>query len=155
MCTACCCRADICEETTRSAFLRLLLERQDLEPADLDDRFGWLYVDGCALDYGRPPVCHFYFCEELLASFPPDDRQLIRVLGRLVDYVGEEALEHTHLTVIDGASDFEGIRLDHLMERLETAGAVRDVIARYFEEGRITQDGLELIAAIPAEGSHF
>ena len=73
MCTACCCRADICEEATSSAFLSLLLERQGLTADDMDDRFGWLDLNGCSLDYGRPPICYAYFCNELLSDLPDDE----------------------------------------------------------------------------------
>ena len=49
LCTACCCRVDICEEATQSAFLSRLLKRQGLGAKDLDDRYGWLDQSGSRL----------------------------------------------------------------------------------------------------------
>ena len=73
MCTACCCRADICEEATQSAFLSRLLKKQGLTEKDMDDRIGWLDLSGCTLKYGKPPICYAYFCDQLLARLPDDD----------------------------------------------------------------------------------
>lgn len=153
-CTACCCRADICEESTQSAFLSLLLEDQELSADDMDDRYGWLDLHGCSLSYGRPPVCYTFFCSELLARLPDEDtRLMVRVLGRLIEFVGENALKGWHLVEIEDAADLEQIDTDALMERLEHAQDVFHVIEQFFETGRLSADDRVKIEAIPLDDS--
>ncbi|RKX33656.1 MAG: hypothetical protein DRP64_20745 [Verrucomicrobia bacterium] len=149
MCTACCCRADICEEATGSAFLSRLLERQELFVDNMDDRYGWLDLDGCSLDYGRPPVCYTYFCDELLARLPDDDaRHTARVLGRLMDHVGKDALGDWHLVEIMDPDDLGMIAPEDILLRLEESRAALDVVEEYMHTGRLTATGLEILARI-------
>ncbi len=134
LCTACCCRADICEEVADSAFLRLLLRKQDRAVSDMDDRYGWLDVNGCTLEVGRPPICYAYFCDEILARLPDEEsRYLFRILGRLLDYVGEQALGDQHLTEIGNTDDLNRINLRALEKRLHQALAALDVIEELIE----------------------
>lgn len=138
LCTACCCRVDICEETTQSAFLSLLLERQKLGGKDLDERFGWLDQHGCTLEFGRPPVCYAYFCDQLLARLPDDEaREVIRALGRLMEYIGENALNDRHLVEIVDSGNLRHVDFDMLNDRLEEAREVVDVVEHFIETGRL------------------
>ena len=106
MCTACCCRADICEEAMESAFLSRLLEKQGLSAIDMDDRYGWLDLNGCSLEYGRPPICYAYFCDQLLERLPDDESRLsARVLGQMMDHIGRNALGNLHLVEIKNPID--------------------------------------------------
>ncbi|MCC7299484.1 MAG: hypothetical protein IT583_00185, partial [Verrucomicrobia bacterium] len=66
LCTACCCRADLCEEALESPFLHAAHGRDELE----SDRYGFLTETGCSLEIGRPPVCYEFFCDELMAAQP-------------------------------------------------------------------------------------
>lgn len=151
LCTACCCRADICEETVQSAFLSLLLKRQERTAGEMDDRYGWLDLHGCSLDYGRPPVCYAFFCDELLARLPDDEtRWVIRILGRLMDYVGEHAVNDWHLVEIMNLDDLELVDTDALSLRLEEAAAAFDVIEQYVETGRLLKSDRDLLAAFAA-----
>ncbi len=148
-CTACCCRADICEEAPESAFLSKLLERQGLSVADMDDRYGWLDLDGCSLEYGRPPICYAYFCDELLARLPDDeDRLTAQVLGKLMEHVGKNALGNLHLVEIRNPSDLEKVNLDGLFQRLEEAQAAFEVIEEYLKAGRLSAADRATLAAI-------
>jgi len=124
MCTACCCRADICEEARDSAFLQLLLKRQGFTEFDFDDQYGWLEHQGCRLEYGRPPVCYEYFCDELLEAMP-DERfqELMRRAGKLIDLIGQNALGEIHLTEIRNPADLEKVSVERLFQRLEEAKA--------------------------------
>jgi len=139
MCTACCCRADICEEAGESAFLSLLLEQQELSPADMDDRFGWLDLHGCSLEYGRPPVCYIYFCDELLARLPDDEsRHVAKTLGRLMNHIGQNASGEWHLVEIMNAATLEKVDPAPLSQRMEEAQTTFEVIEEYVQTGRLS-----------------
>ena len=136
MCTACCCRADICEEVADSAFLLSLLRKQGRSDADMDDRYGWLDVDGCSLEYGRPPICYAYFCDELLNQYPDEDAQyLIQVLGRLLYHIGENARNGQHLVEIGQSSELEQLDLSVIGDRIQYAQNAFDLIAELLESG--------------------
>ncbi len=150
LCTACCCRVDICEEATQSVFLSLLLKRQERTEKDLDERFGWLDQHGCTLEHGRPPVCYDYFCDELLARLPDDEtRDVIRVLGRLMEYVGENAINGRHLVDIMNPDDLQHANFDALQDRLEVARQVIEVIERFIETGRLDSTEREILDRVP------
>jgi hypothetical protein len=149
MCTACCCRADICEEALASAFLSMLLKQQGLSEKDLDDRYGWLDMHGCSLEYGRPPVCYTYFCDELLARLPDDEARLAtRTLGRLMAHVGKDALGSWHLVEIVNPDDLAKVSVDELFHRLEEAQAALEVIEGCIQSGRLRAADHEILAAI-------
>lgn len=149
MCTACCCRPDICEESIQSAFLSLLLERQGRSPADLDDRYGWLDTQGCSLEYGRPPVCYTFFCDELLARLPDEEsRWMTRMLGRLIEYIGENAFKRWHLVEIETTDDLESVDVETLSERLAKARSAFKSIERYFESGHMEREERALLEEI-------
>ncbi|WP_372846744.1 hypothetical protein [Pontiella sp.] len=149
LCTACCCRADICEEARDSAFLAKLLERQGLKAADMDERYGWLDLHGCSLEYGRPPICYEFFCDELLARLSDEEARLAaRVLGKLMDHVGQRALGGWHLVEVMEDSDLAKVDLGGLEQRLEEARAAYDVIRHYLESGRLGAADRKILAAI-------
>lgn len=140
MCTACCCRVDICEEATESTFLRMVLQKQGVSTDDRDDRYGWLGLHGCILDYGRPPVCHAFFCGELLAQLPDDEtRHVIQVLGKLLHYVGDRVLDDLHLVDIAGAARLAKVDFDALSQRLDTAQEILEIVDHYVETGRLSE----------------
>jgi hypothetical protein len=149
MCTARCCRADICEEVAQSAFLSMLLEKQDLASGDMDDRYGWLDTYGCSLEYGRPPVCYTYFCDELLARLPDDEARLTaQVLGRLMNHIGKDALGDWHLVEIINPDDLDKVQTDEVFQRLEEAQAAYGVVEEYLRSGRLTAADRETLAQI-------
>ncbi len=149
MCTACCCRADICEEAIQSAFLSKLLENQGLSITQMDDRYGWLDTDGCSLKYGRPPICYIYFCGELLARLPTDeDRYTARILGSLIDHIGKDALEGGHLTEIINPEELNKVSTDDLFQRLKEAHAALEVIKDYLHSGRLSLSDRKILSII-------
>jgi len=153
MCTACCCRADICEEATGSAFLSKLLEKQELSASDMDDRYGWLDLNGCSLKYGRPPICYTYFCDELLDRLPDDEARLTaQVLGRLMDHIGQGALGGWHLVEIMDPDDLGKVSTDGLFQRMEEAQAALEVIEKYIQSDRLTAADRETLARISEGG---
>jgi hypothetical protein len=149
MCTACCCRADICEEALESAFLSKLLKRQGLGANDLDDRYGWLDLNGCSLEYGRPPICYSYFCDQLLSRLPDDDaRYAAQKLGQLMDHVGKDALGDWNLVDIKNADDLDKVSVDELFQRLEEAQEAFQLIEQYLESGRFNRADREVLDAL-------
>jgi len=154
LCTACCCRVDICEESIQSAFLSLLLKRQALGEEDMADRYGWLDQHGCTLEYGRPPVCYAFFCDELLARLPDDEtRDVVRVLGRLMEYIGENAVMDCHLVEIMDAGDLVHADFEALHGRLEIARQLLEVIESFIETGRLDATDRAALEAIGSSES--
>jgi hypothetical protein len=118
LCTTCCCRADLCEEALESPFLRTLHNRNHLE----SDRYGFLIETGCALEIGRPPVCYEFFCDELMATQTDDmHRNLLRILGRLPTYAGENAHGNAHLVEIMQAEELDRLSFQRLKKQCEKA----------------------------------
>jgi hypothetical protein len=119
LCTvACCCRADICEEALGSPFLRLLHGRNELE----SDAYGFLTENGCALKTGRPPICYEFFCDELMATQPDElRRNLLRILGRLPTYAGQNAHGNAHLVEIMQAEELDRLSFQRLKNQCEKA----------------------------------
>jgi hypothetical protein len=152
MCTACCCRADICEEATQSAFLSKLLIKQGLAATDMDDRFGWLDLNGCSLEYGKPPICYEYFCDQLLSRLPDDEaRYSARILGKLMDFVGKEAVGNWHLVEVMSADDLEKVSIDMLEQRLDDAIIAFEAIEEFMQSGRLSAANREALAVIDKE----
>ncbi len=152
MCTACCCRADICEEAIQSAFLSLLLEKQGLSEDKMDEKYGWLDLHGCSLQYGRPPICYTYYCDELLVRLPNDETQFAaKVLGNLIQHIGEQALGDWHLVEIRNSKDLVKLDYPTLFQRLEESTAALQVIQTFLESGRLTKADYEILNIIPIE----
>ena len=149
LCTSCCCRTDICEEAVESAFLSQLINRQGIKSDDLDSRSGWLGLHGCILEYGKPPVCNAYFCDDILARLPDEDARFsTKVLGKLMHHVGMDALNGLHLVHIRNREDFAQLDYDRLMIRMAETQAAYEAITTYMESGRLTtplREKLQLI----------
>ncbi|MDF7800778.1 hypothetical protein P4C99_14985 [Pontiellaceae bacterium B1224] len=152
MCTACCCRADICEEATGSAFLSLLLKKQGLSERDMDEKYGWLDLHGCSLEYGRPPICYAYYCDQLLSRLPDDETRFsARILGNLMQHIGENALGGWHLVEIMDSKDLEKLDYPTLFQRLEESQAAFHVIEGFMQSGRLTAADHEVLNVITDE----
>ena len=138
ICTVCCCRADICEEALESAFLSRLLIKQGLDETEMSEQYGWLMPSGCRLRFGRPPICHAYFCDQLLARLPdPETREVISLLGMLPYHIGVGALGELHLTEIRDPADLERVDFSRLEQQLaEAKGALSGVDEFFRTEGR-------------------
>ncbi|HEY5653431.1 MAG TPA: hypothetical protein VIR63_03565 [Pontiella sp.] len=152
ICTACCCRADICEEAIESAFLSKLITQLGIKADDMDERFGWLDVNGCSLKYGRPPVCYVYFCDELLARLPDDDARFVaRTLGRLMNHIGINALGHIHLTEILSDNDLDKVDVPRIFQRLEEALSAFEVIEHYTHSGQLSASSRSILETISTD----
>ena len=151
LCTACCCRADICEEALQSAFLSKLLIKQGLDETELDNSFGWLTPKGCSLAYGRPPICHAYFCDSLLERLENDPtRRVISLLGLLIYHVGEKALGDLHLTEIEDPAALEKVDFQRISKQLKEAQHAFQAIDEFFQtNGRPSPAARNAMERIP------
>ena len=131
LCTSTCCTPDICEESCDSAFLRAIRQRHEPN-AMFCERFGWLTERGCALQRGRPPVCYGFFCNEIVEALSEEQRSAVRVLGRLLSWVGERAIGPQHIVepMDDGA--LGNVKLSRLLQRIDVArealGGVKETL---------------------------
>ncbi len=152
MCTACCCRADICEEALRSAFLSKLLSQQGLSLENMDDRIGWLDLAGCTLKYGKPPICYSYFCDQLMARLPDEETRFsTRVLGNLIHHIGKQAFGEWNLVEIQQPSDLEKVNLDQIAQRLHEAQAAFEVIQNFVHSGRLDKSDYQILSLITTD----
>ncbi len=152
LCTACCCRADICEEALESAFLALLLKKQGLSETDMDERYGWLDLHGCSLQYGRPPVCYAFYCGDLLARLPEDElRFAADVLGKLLHHIGQDALGSRHLVEIMDPADLQRLDFDRLFRRLQEARRAFAVIQEFLSCGSLNRAERDILEVITTE----
>lgn len=135
LCTACCCRADICEEALDSAFLRHL-HGQQRHSITFSERFGWLTEYGCSLPIGRPPVCYEFFCDDLLARQPGEDHcRALKTLGALLNDVGRNALGAIHLVEITREEDLHRLSAARFQKQMTRARAAFDHLQFFFENG--------------------
>jgi hypothetical protein len=131
LCTSCCCRADLCEEALESPFLCAVHGRDELE----SDRYGFLTETGCALEIGRPPICYEFFCNDLLAAQPDDlHRDVLRILGRLPAYAGENAHGEAHLVEIMQEDQLEQLAFHRLEKQMQNASEALDCIRAFYNE---------------------
>ncbi len=148
LCTACCCRADLCEEALESPFLRMLHGRNELE----SDRYGFLTETGCALEIGRPPVCYEFFCVELLTDQPDDlRRDLLRILGRLPAYAGQNAYG-APLAEIMHEEELEQIRFQALEKQLQESFQALEILRTFYNTGALPNDADRVLHKITITG---
>ncbi|MCU0856997.1 MAG: hypothetical protein MUC65_01150 [Pontiellaceae bacterium] len=146
LCTARCCRADICEEALDSPFLQTLHGHTELE----SDRCGFLTEYGCSLEIGRPPVCYEFFCEEILESQPDElHRDVLRILGRLPAFAGEQAHGKTHLVEIMQEDRLEKLNFQTLEKRLHQSFRMLEIIRTFYIEGTLPEDACKTLRQIP------
>jgi len=145
LCTACCCRADLCEEALESPFLRAVHGRNQLE----SDRYGFLTETGCGLEIGRPPVCYEFFCDELMAAQPDAlHREVLLVLGRLPTYAGEHAHGDAHLVEILQEDDLEHMAFHRLEKQFQNAHEALACIYAFYNEGALPEHSRRVLSRI-------
>ncbi len=139
LCTSPCCTPDICEESCDSAFLRAL--RASSQPdVTFCERFGWLSERGCMLQCGRPPVCYGFFCNEIVNSLSGHDRETIRVLGRLVSWVGERAIGSQHLVEPTDDSALSRVKIDRVISRVDIAREALRGVRSALLDGSVSEE---------------
>ena len=125
-CSACsgkCCREEICRESVESAFLAALVKRQNIE---YDAQNGWLGNSGCRLEYGRPPVCYDYFCDEMLKSRLTKSSEIQAIVNDFVS-IGNKAYGNIHLLCISDLDILSPQKIEKLCSRTR---AMIDKMAR-------------------------
>jgi hypothetical protein len=145
LCTACCCRADLCEEALESPFLCAVHGKDELD----SDRYGFLTEIGCALKIGRPPVCYEFFCDELMAAQPDAlHREVLLVLGRLPAYAGENAHGEEHLVEIMQEEELEHLAFQRLEKQMENSREALDCIRAFYNEGTLPENSRRALSRI-------
>ena len=151
LCTACCCRADLCEEALESPFLCAVHGRNELE----SDRYGFLTETGCSLEMGRPPVCYEFFCDDLMAAQPDDlHRDVLRVLGRLPSYAGENAHGDAHLVEVMQEEELEHLAFQRLEKQMQNAREALDCIHAFYNEGALPEHSRRALSRITASSEN-
>ena len=137
LCTACCCRADLCEEALESPFLRAVHGRDALE----SDRYGFLTETGCSLEIGRPPVCYEFFCDELQAAQPDAlYRHVLLVLGRLPAHAGRNAHGDAHWVEIMQEEELEHLAFQRLEKQLQECFQALEMIRTFYDTGTLPEN---------------
>ena len=110
---------------------------------------------GCALDVGRPPLCYEFFCSRILSSFEGVyQRYGLQVLGRLMSYVGDDALFRGHLVMLNEPEELFNISFGKIYKRIIKArGALEDCIALITHDsaGNSMLRNLKTIHRLPKE----
>ena len=138
-CARVCCREELCRETLESPFLRLLW--QNSPPATTySSKTGWLTETGCALSFGRAPVCYHFLCNDILTSQPsPVDVYIFETLAALINHIGQNALGPRHLVAITDHDKLYRIKYLRFEKKLNEARAAFRVITDYFEHGMLDE----------------
>ncbi len=154
LCVSRCCKTDICKEAMNSPVLRWIHNHKD-NNLTFADQCGWLNEKGCGLGIGRPPICYEFFCNDLLNTLPDErHRYVMCLLGKLVKYVGRNAIGKTHLTEISDKEDIKNISLESFKERINTARSVLGHIKFFYEHGFFDGDAatqFEPVLPLPPE----
>jgi hypothetical protein len=134
-----------------SAFLRAL---RSIHQKDVFfcDRYGWLTESGCALKCGRPPVCYGFLCNDIVDSLNDTERDYVRVLGRIVSWVGERAAGSRHLVEIMDSADLEQINCERISRRIVTARTALAGVVACTERKKCTEDQAAAMHKISAVG---
>jgi hypothetical protein len=123
-CSSCitpCCKPEVCYESIESPFLARIRNIFP-SPVAFSEIDGWLTESGCALQAGRPPVCHEFLCTAIIDGQPtPHHKTAIKVLSKLVSYIGKNALGNQHLVEIMVEGRFQKMNLSRLQHRLTDA----------------------------------
>ena len=99
-CPTKCCEEKICRESVESQFLSSLIKLQNIQ---YNKKNGWMSPYGCRLDYGRPLVCHEFFCEQILVSKNIQASNIQQAVKEFIS-IGNRAYGNTHLICVDNLS---------------------------------------------------
>lgn len=118
ICAACrkrCCEEKMCRESIESPFLRHLVDLQHLQ---YDCQKGWIGRDGCRLNYGRPPVCHEFFCNRILADEKFRKADIQPLLKAFIS-AGNRAHGNAHLICVPDLRVISSRKLLKLRSKME------------------------------------
>ncbi len=110
-CSQRCCKEVMCRESLESSFLRSLGSAQQ---ETYDEQHGWLGNDGCRLKYGRPLVCHEFFCDEILNS-SSDEMSAVRQLVAEFVAIGKRAHRGAHLICIESLEKIPATKIEKMI----------------------------------------
>ena len=146
VCTAVCCRAHLCGEARESAFLKSVAPPD--EAALFHRETGYLGPSGCRLVAGRPPVCAEYICSPMERDLGPERAYAVLALGKVLPWVGQRALGHRHLVVLD-AAQLPRVNARRLRVRLELAWTLVRAVERFLDGAPLDRDALRPVFPVP------
>lgn len=143
LCTCCCCKKEICDESIDSFWLKLIWTSSDYKISDYHDHAGWLTEYGCRLSVGRPPICYDFFCNYIsdYISVNADCLIALRKIAHLVAFSGKNAIGTKHLVTLTANEIFHNLNY----ERLSDSIAKSLEILNYYEN-------MLLYPSVPASG---
>ena len=93
--------------------------------ADYNRSKGWLTLDGCGLDVGRPPVCYEFYCSAIISGISGAYRKYAAdVLGKLVSFAGRNALGNRHLVTLSTLQLRSRVDYFGLQRRIKNADVI-------------------------------
>lgn len=123
-CLSKCCKEQMCRESVESSFLARLTEQQQER---YDAGHGWLGAFGCRLKYGRPLVCHEFFCDQILNSGIFDNSNLEQLIGEFVS-IGKRSHKNNHLICVES---LDSIPLTKIKKMI---CAIEDLMAKLLQQ---------------------
>jgi hypothetical protein len=114
VCAGECCKIEICKESIESMFLFALVKKQGIR---YDDRSGWLGAAGCKLEYGRPPVCYDFFCDDIMANKSFQALQIRKITRDFVS-IGNKVYANTHLICVADLDVLTPKKIDCLCDNI-------------------------------------
>ncbi len=118
-CQGVCCREEMCRESLDSIWLSLIRISNGHSIRSYSDSQGWLTASGCALETGRPPVCHEFLCNKIISELEGTPLKTIADdLGRLINLVGKSIGGRNHLVTLATKQELRRVNYDKLIKAI-------------------------------------
>ncbi len=148
-CTRCCCDVIICREAMDSPFLTQVHRQTER----FSERDGFLTETGCALQQGRPPVCYTYFCDDHFYHQPDElHAEVLKVLGTLLQYATQNALDDTPLEDVTDETLLEQIDFQSLEKQLQESSRALEIIRAFYRNGILSEASFDCLRRIRLSG---
>ncbi len=142
-----CCRVEFCQETITSLWL-VLVRNSFPAGARYHSRRGWCSSHGCTLPVGRAPVCYEYFCPRILSGGDGIRGYALQTLGKLVSFVGQNALGGVHLVALLSRDDLRRVKPKRFRKRLQIAKVALSACRTVLKTTEATPADLDRMAMI-------
>ena len=120
-CQGVCCREEMCRESLDSIWLSMIRISNGHSIRSYSDSRGWLTDSGCALETGRPPVCHEFLCNKIISGLEGTPLKTIADdLGRLINLVGKSIGGKNHLVTLETKQELQRVNYDKFIKALNS-----------------------------------
>ena len=118
-CQDICCREEMCRESLDSIWLSMIRISNGYSIRSYSDSRGWLTASGCALETGRPPVCHEFLCSKIISELAGTPLKAIADdLGRLINLVGKSIGGKNHLVTLVTKQELQRVNYDKFIKAI-------------------------------------